>query len=332
MQSITRRGLLKGTALLATEVALPKTALSGAQNVAPLTLNPDELPRYIDPLPISKTAHPTGLHASPENAAAQLAHYRLAMQQVEHKVHRELPATRMWGFNGVSPGPTLEARSGQGLIVEWVNELPQKHFLPIDHTLHGAERGLPEVRSVIHLHGGKTPAVSDGYPEDWYVPGKSATYHYPNRQDACMLFYHDHTMGINRLNIYAGLMGLFFVRDEREDALNLPRGQHEVPLLVYDRFLRPDGQLDYPVSARPEAPWVPEVFGNAILVNGTLFPYLEVEPREYRFRLMNGSNGRFYRFSLGRLWSSGRSVPSKDFLPRLLSPNESSWLRENAWI
>jgi spore coat protein A len=116
-----------------------------------------------------------------------------------------------------------------------------------------------------------------------------------------MLFYHDHTMGINRLNIYAGLQGMYFIRDEAEDALNLPRGKYEIPLLVYDRFLLPDGQLEYPVSDKAKAPWVPEVFGNAILVNGKLSPYLEVEPRKYRLRLMNGSNGRFYRFSLGKL-------------------------------
>jgi spore coat protein A, manganese oxidase len=72
-------------------------------------------------------------------------------------VHRDLPATRMRGFGLSSPGPTFETRSNQGLIVEWVNELPRRHFLPIDHTLHGAEAKLPEVRSVIHLHGGKTP-------------------------------------------------------------------------------------------------------------------------------------------------------------------------------
>ena len=225
----------------------------------------------------------------------------MAMRAMESKVHRDLPATRMWGFGSSSPGPTFETRSNHGLIVEWVNELPQRHFLPIDHTLHGAEANLPEVRSVIHLHGGKTPPDSDGYPEHWYVPGKSATFHYPNRQDAAMLFYHDHTMGINRLNIYAGLQGMYFIRDEAEDALKLPQGKYEIPLLVYDRFLLPDGQLEYPVSPKPETPWVPEVFGNAILVNGKLFPYLDVEPRKYRFRLMNGSNGRFYRFSLGKL-------------------------------
>ncbi len=183
-------------------------------------------------------------------------------------------------------------------MVEWANELPARHFLPIDHTLHGAERSLPEVRSVVHLHGGRTPAASDGYPEAWVVPGKSQTCFYPSKQDAALLFYHDHTMGINRLNIYAGMQGMFVVRDAQEAALKLPSGKYEVPLLIADRLLRKDGQLVYPVSEHPDRPWVPEVFGNAILVNGKLLPYLDVEPRRYRLRIMNGSNGRFYRLSL----------------------------------
>ena len=183
--------------------------------------------------------------------------------------------------------------------IEWANELPARHFLPIDHHLHGAEADKPEVRAVTHVHGAKVPPESDGYPEDWYVPGKSRTYDYPNHQDAATLWYHDHAMGINRLNIYAGLFGFFLVRDDVEDALNLPGGRYEIPLAICDRFLRRDGQLHYEVSGAEDAPWVPEMFGNAMLVNGKLFPYLEVEPRKYRFRLLNASNGRFYHLSLG---------------------------------
>jgi spore coat protein A, manganese oxidase len=295
---ITRRTFLERAGILAAGVSVNKLPSSQQQLT---TLDPDKLSPWVDPLPIPQIAQPNGLRPSPDDASLKLPYYRMAMRQIQSKVHRDLPATRMWGFGSSSPGPTFETRSNQGLIVEWVNELPQRHFLPIDHTLHGAEASLPEVRSVIHLHGGKTPPGSDGYPEHWCVPGKSATFHYPNRQDAAMLFYHDHTMGINRLNIYAGLQGMYFIRDEAEDALKLPQGKYEIPLMVCDRFLLPDGQLQYPVSPKPEAPWVPEVFGNAILVNGKLFPYLEVEPRKYRFRLMNGSNGRFYRFSLGKL-------------------------------
>jgi spore coat protein A len=293
---ITRRRFLGQTGILAAGMSVKK--LPSPQQT---TLDPDKLSPYVDPLPIPLIAQPIGTRPSPDDASVKLPYYRMAMREIESKVHRDLPVTRMWGFGPSSPGPTFETRSNQGLIVEWVNELPTRHFLPIDHTLHGAEANLPLVRSVIHLHGGKTPASSDGYPEHWCVPGKSVQSHYPNRQDAAMLFYHDHTMGINRLNIYAGLQGMYFIRDEAEDALNLPRGKYEIPLLVYDRFLLPDGQLAYPVSDKAKAPWVPEVFGNAILVNGKLSPYLEVEPRKYRFRLMNGSNGRFYRFSFGKL-------------------------------
>jgi spore coat protein A len=192
----------------------------------------------------------------------------------------------------------LETRSRQGLLVEWVNELPNNHFLPIDHSIHGAEVDKPEVRTVIHLHGAKAPPQSDGYPESWYVPGKSAICHYPNGQDAALLWYHDHALGINRLNVFAGLLGLFIVRDEFEDALDLPRGKYEIPLAIYDRIFDLDGQLNYPVSGDAKKPWMPEVFGDAILMNGKLFPYLEVEPRKYRLRVLNAANGRFFHLSL----------------------------------
>jgi len=113
-----------------------------------------------------------------------------------------------------------------------------------------------------------------------------------------MLWYHDHAMAINRLNVYAGLFGIYLVRDETEDALNLPRGPYEIPLAICDRQLTRDGQLEYPTSGDPDAPWVPEVFGEAFLINGKLFPFLEAEPRRYRFRIVNVSNGRFLNLFL----------------------------------
>ena len=196
------------------------------------------------------------------------------------------------------PGPTFETRSGDGLLVEWPNELPAKHFLTIDHSLHGAEKDKPEARGVVHVHGAKAPPESDGYPEDWYAPGKSRTCYYPNQQEPALLWYHDHAMGINRLNIYAGMFGLFVIRNGIEDALDLPRGHFEVPLVICDRLLRQDGHLDYPVSEDPERPWVPEVFGDVMVVNGKAFPFLEVEARPYRFRVLNASNGRFLHLNL----------------------------------
>lgn len=251
-------------------------------------LHPDSLARFVDPLPIPPVAQPAG----------KPHHYRLTMVEFTAKVHRDLPPTRLWGFDGNSPGPAIETRTGQSLSVEWTNRLPADHFLPIDHHLHGAEKDKPAVRAVVHVHGAKTPPESDGYPEDWYVPGKSLTYTYPNRQEPATLWYHDHTMGINRLNIYAGLFGLFLIRDGYEDSLNLPRGSCEIPLVIYDRSFRRDGSLDYPVSGMPDMPWVPEAFGEAMMVNGKLFPYLDVQPRKYRFRILNASNGRFFHLSL----------------------------------
>lgn len=260
-------------------------------------IDPASLTRWVDPLPLPTVAKPVGSEAAPDNPKERLPLYRVAMQPIDVKLHRDLPATRLWSCGGTVPGVQFETRRGQGLLVDWANELPKDHFLPIDHSLHGAGRELPAVRSVVHLHGGKTPADSDGYPEDWYVPGQSRRYYYPNDQEAALLWYHDHAMGINRLNIYAGLFGLHVVRDEVEDALHLPGGRYEIPLVICDRDVRKDGQLSYPVSADPEKPWVPEVFGELHLVNGRIFPFLEVEPRKYRLRILNGANGRFYRLS-----------------------------------
>ncbi len=271
---------------------------------APPVLDPGKLKRYVDPLPIPQVVRPAAKRPSPTNPKAEFAYYRMTMGEFASRVHRDLPPTRQWGFNGASPGPIIEVRSGDGVLVEWINNLPQRHLFTIDHNLHGAERDKADVRAVVHLHGAKAPPESDGYPEAWFVPGKSAVCHYPNRQDACMLWYHDHAMGINRLNIYAGLLGPYIVRDETEESFGLPRGEREIPLVLCDRAFTTEGQLSYEVSPDPAAPWVPEIYGNATLVNGKLFPYLEVEPALYRFRVLNGSNAQSFNLSL----SNGQTI------------------------
>ncbi len=300
---VTRRNFLKRSSLLTTGLALNPSHLLFAMNhpmaKEQTSFDPSSLAKFVDPLPLPVVARASGLRPDPNDARIKLPYYRVAVRPVEARAHRDMKPTRWWGFGGSVPGPTMETRSGQGIIVEWANELPPQHFLPIDHKLHGAEADKPQVRTVVHVHGAKAPPQSDGYPDDWVVPGKANLYHYPNQQDATALWYHDHAMGINRLNIYAGMLGTFLVRDAAEDALNLPKDKHEIPLVFFDRLFTLDHQLLYPVSANPEAPWVPEVFGSAILVNGKLFPYLDVEPRKYRFRLLNASNGRFYHLSLG---------------------------------
>jgi spore coat protein A, manganese oxidase len=295
---ITRREFLHNSTLLAGAVLTHQAPHKPPAVRARPALDLSALPPFADALPIPPVIRSTELRPSPENRSVKIPYFRVAMRPFEMKVHRDMKPTRMWGFGAQFPGPTFDIRSGQGMFVEWANELPQKHFLPIDHTLGGAGRDLPEVRAVAHLHGGKAPPESDGYPEDWIVPGKSALYHYPNKQDAAMLWYHDHAMGINRLNIFAGLAGLYIVRDDVEDALHLPSGKYEIPLVICDRMFDSDSQLYYPVSANPDSPWIPEFFGDAYLVNGKLLPYLDVEPRKYRFRVLNASNGRFYRLSL----------------------------------
>jgi spore coat protein A, manganese oxidase len=316
--SITRRTfLLKGglsAALMAvTPPLLPDQrpqSLCRAPRLLPARLNLPLQPQrpvlrvatlqpFVDPLPVPPLARSTQRRAAPHQPGLELPYHRIEMAQTEHQVHRDMKPTRFWTYNGSMPGPTLEARSGEGLLVEWVNALPQQHFLPIDYRLHGAGADQPQVRTVVHLHGGKTPHASDGYPEEWYTPGHSALCHYPNRQDAAALWYHDHAMGINRLNMYAGLFGAYLIRDAAEEALDLPRGEFEIPLLLCDRqFFRDDHQLCYPVSPYPEAPWVWDIEADGTLVNGKLFPYLEVQPRAYRLRLLGASNSRVFHLAL----------------------------------
>jgi len=276
----------------------PATTAGQSSAAARPWLHPERLARFVDPLPVPPTLASSETRPHPHRPGERIPYFRVAMRRVDVKVHRDLPATSVWSYGDAAPGPTIEARKGQPMLIEWVNNLPEKHFLPVDHTLCGAGKDLPEVRTAVHVHGACVPPESDGYPEDWQTPGQSKIAYYPMEQDAATLWYHDHAMGIERLNQYAGLYGFFPIRDEQEDALKLPGGKYEIPLAIADRFFFADGQLHYPDSGDPEAPWIPEIYGDVILANGTIFPYLEVEPRQYRFRLLNASNSRAYRFSL----------------------------------
>lgn len=301
----SRRRFLQGMSLLAGASALRAIGAPMAMSMAagkskglcqhviadqtsiPRLLDPSRLAPFVDPLPV------------PEVLRAKAGEtLRITMRESAQRLHRDLPPTRLWTYGNTMPGPTIEARSGEIAHVEWINRLPQHHFLPVDHHICGAEADQPEVRGVVHVHGARVPAADDGYPTDWTVPGQSRRQTYPNKQDAAPLWYHDHTMGIERLNLYAGLFGMYLLRDEHELSLGLPDGEHELPLVLCDRLLTEDGQLYYPVSGISDAPWVPEVFGNAMLVNGALLPRLDVQARRYRFRVLNAANGRFFRLSL----------------------------------
>ncbi len=171
-------------------------------------------------------------------------------------------------------------------------ELRTEHILPVDLCLHGPNMQGNTPRTVVHLHGGHVAAENDGYPEDTMLPGEEQTFFYPNLQLPATVWFHDHALGITRLNVYMGLAGLFLIRDQFEADLGLPSGDFEIPLVIQDRSFNADGSLAYPAA------WQDHFFGEYVLVNGKVWPYLEVRRGLYRFRLLNGSNSRVYTLSL----------------------------------
>jgi spore coat protein A len=153
---------------------------------------------------------------------------------------------------------------------------------------------LPDVRTVVHLHGAVVSQPStfdktrdnDGWPDAWIEPGEEQIAEYPNEQTSRTLWYHDHAMETTGRNVYAGLVGMYLIRDNYERSLNLPSGEYEIPLIFQARGFNDDGSLYYPEETGTD------YFGNAVAVNGKIWPYLNVEPRKYRFRIVNGSNSR----------------------------------------
>lgn len=245
---------------------------------------------YVDPLPIPAIATPTT--GSPGSTAT----YDIPMLQVSQQLHRDLPPTTLWTYAGTFPGPTILAREGNPVTVNWLNDLRDEfgnlrtdHYLDVDLCMHGAEN-LP--KTVVHLHGGHVPPEVDGYPEDTFLPGQQVTYEYPLNQRAGLSWYHDHALGITRLNVMMGLAGAFVIRDAEEDALGLPAGEYEAPLIIQDRSFNADGSLDYPST------WAQQFFGDYMLVNGMVTPFLEVKQATYRFRALNGCNSRTLTLSL----------------------------------
>jgi FtsP/CotA-like multicopper oxidase with cupredoxin domain len=257
--------------------------------------------------------------------------------------------TYLWGYNlngtGASwPARTIEARKGVTTNVTYTNSLINtklQSLLTVDQSLHWADplgttarnncvNGPPlagpclepyagPIPAVVHLHGAEVPSAFDGHPEAWFTPGDehigrsfvSNAYHYPNSQEATTLWYHDHALGVVRQNVFAGLAGFYFIRDNRDTGLasnpiTLPSGPQEVELAIQDRQFDKNGQLYFPdsdnaanLNGPPSNPdmhpfWIPEFFGDVITVNGKSWPTLEVQPRRYRFRVLNGSNARFY--------------------------------------
>ena len=281
----------------------------------------------LDPLTVPKYASP--LPAPAVIDATKGGRLNIAMQQTEQWLglvdeENDPLMTTVWAYKwrGVVtyPGPTIEARSDVPVNVLWRNQLPDTHLLPLDTSLHWANPAGEGIPTVTHLHGGHTESASDGLPDAWFTRNfkergsgfVKRVYTYDNDQEAATLWYHDHALGITRLNVYAGLAGFYLLRDNNELSLInngiLPTGIQERAIVIQDRLFTEDGQLTLPTEPELECPLpngepcdptpdpsaVAEFFGDVILVNGVAWPELDVTPQQYRLRLLNGSDSRFY--------------------------------------
>lgn len=306
--------------------------------------------RFVDPLPV--------IGLMPDAGVA--LQYRIEMKQFLQSVHRDLPPTLLWGYGPAGgspswPGPSIEVPVNTPVRVRWTNDLPAVHLLAgsLDHSIHGAARSIPDVRNVVHLHGGANGSDSDGYPEDWVSPGgiridgragnNHFDYLYHNVQQAAALWYHDHALGITGLNIIAGLAGLYILRDAcdtggppavdpakpepGENTLGLPGPApghggpsfYEIPLVIQDRSFNADGSLAFPtrgVNPDVHPNWVQDYFGDVICTNGKIWPFLEVEPRRYRFRILNACNTRVLSLYLDSRQTFVQIGSDGGFLPR----------------
>ncbi|HET7325160.1 MAG TPA: multicopper oxidase domain-containing protein, partial [Halococcus sp.] len=259
----TRRRMLQtigigGAAALAgcTIAAQPDTDLTVSEvSSASTTQSSPELEKWVDEVPRPGVMEPTGT----KNGQP---HYEMEMGEFEQKIHRDLPPTTVWGYDGQYPGPTIEAQQGEPIYVRWLNKLPDDHLLPVDTTIHSGMIPYDStgVRVVTHLHGGNIEVESDGNPHAWFTRDFQETgpefekkdYYYVNDQPPATLWYHDHSLGSTRLNVYAGLAGFYLIRNEHEQDLDLPEGEYEIPLVLQDRSFNEDGSLFYPTAVSDE--------------------------------------------------------------------------------
>lgn len=269
----------------------PGTVPSGPR--PPMT--PGGLPAFVDPLPVPPvrpTTWITSLTAAPASGPA-------------FRFHSALPATtRTWGYGGQPYlGPTLSVAAGKRFNLVVTNQLgthpfaasvPSTAICMIGVTADDGAR--PRIST--HLHGGVTEPFSDGHPEDTILPGRRKEHYFDDFSEAKLLWYHDHALGITRLNVAAGLAGALVVRDlfdtgTAKNTLGLPSGRHELPLILQDKLIDlASGDQLYPATRALE------FFGDQPLVNGAVAPHLVVDRGVYRFRVLNGANARFFRLGL----------------------------------
>jgi spore coat protein A len=357
---------LSGFRVIALAIMLFSLAAISTQAQFPgsgqVPISPMSVLKFVDPLP--HFAYP-GARVDATNPGTPLTIEMTTVDEQAISTGTMLPngvtvsptagLTHVWGYrisNGtVSRGPhwpayTIVAKRGVPLDVLYLNNITESYSavnIAVDQTLHWAimnysfDPYLGDVPLVPHLHGGEVPSWSDGGPDAWFTPnggmgGNGAltnVYHYPNTQEPATLWIHDHALGLTRVNVYAGLAGFYFLKDDSEDLLHLPgwSGDNmvqeidkisglphgdpylpEVEVVVQDRMFDQNGQLYFPAGIPGGAPnptvhpfWIPEFVGDIVTVNGKTWPYMSVAPRKYRFRFLNGSNARFYELWLQNL-------------------------------
>ena len=317
---MNRRSFLKRSGAVGAAAVLPVASGAGradAQSATPVRISGATYPtKFTKQLPRPPRINLTGL----------ISTAAINMEQFSQQVLTGYPKTKLYGYGNLLgrpswPGPTIVAMKNRTTRVLWRNNLPpgrgsvaDSHLLKVDKSLEMAlpSRALPagNIPTVPHLHGSHVEPESDGHPEAWFTQNSTQRggnwgkhlYEYENTQRAATLWYHDHAIGITRLNVYAGLAGAYILRDPRERMLVrnhvLPDDDHEVELIIQDRFFTDDGQLDLPVATNPVNGVTASLFGDFICVNGMPWPVLDVEPRKYRFRIVNGSDSRIKNLEL----------------------------------
>lgn len=290
-----RRGFLRragGTLAGAPVIGAPALLLPGKAQAAITVFHSPPVTPYRDTLTIP-----------PLRSGSQ----DLPMAEAAHRFHSSYPSSPAWGYGGQSyHGPTVQAYQGQPLDLNFPNRLG-RHALAanVDTTLHHASADdITAPRANVHLHGHLSQPQHDGHPFDTWRRGATRSYHYENKEGARHFWFHDHTAGMTRLNVAAGLSCQYLVRDvydtgEPGNPLGLPAGEFEIPLQIQDRMFDAHGRLSYrftPLAAadRWSGTWV----GDRIVVNGTVWPRLPVARGVYRFRLLNSSSARSYRLTL----------------------------------
>jgi spore coat protein A, manganese oxidase len=318
-------------------------AVSAGDGVSP------PMTKWVDPMPIPPAAKPMN---TPVTKGADF--YRIAMTAHQHRFHSDLGPATVWTYGvagqpGVYLGPTIVAKSGRPVIIRWINQLPtDPDQFPlkgsIDPTIPGGD--LPSGRAVPHLHGGHTDASFDGTPMQWWTADGATgedfvteTFTYANDQPASLYWYHDHAMGVTRLQPYLGLAAAYLMFDDVDNGKTIsgqlvPSGPYHLPIVLQDKTFNDDGTLWYPTTGISEVHpiWVPEFFGDTPVINGKAYPYLDAQPRRYRLRFLNGSQARFYNvsFELGEthltfhvIGSEGGLLPEPVAMTELLiAPGE----------